>query len=188
MNKQRTIGLVMLSLVSLLAVACAQSTSTQPAGEQPQGAAEEKTIFVGPVLVDCEGEGPQKCMLVKENPQDEYQLFYNSIEGFTFEEGFEFELVVSVEQVDNPPAGGSSLRYTLVEEVSKQPVQVAGEGELKTIYVGPELVDCVGVAPQKCLQVKENPADEYTLFYDQIEGFVYEEGFEYELLILEEKV
>ena len=188
MNKQRTIGLVMLSLVSLLAVACAQSTSTQPAGEQPQSAAEEKTIFVGPVLVDCEGEGPQKCMLVKENPQDEYQLFYNSIEGFTFEEGFEFELVVSVEQVDNPPAGGSSLRYTLVEEVSKQPVQVAGEGELKTIYVGPELVDCVGVAPQKCLLVKENPADEYTLFYDQIEGFVYEEGFEYELLILEEKV
>jgi len=40
----------------------------------------------------------------------------------------------------------------------------------KTIYVGPALVDCQGVAPQKCLQVKENPADEYTLFYGQIEG------------------
>ena len=59
------------------------------------------------------------------------------------------------------------------------------EGVEKVIYVGPEQVDCEGVAPQKCLLVKENLADDYSYFYDQIMDFDYEPGFEYELLILE---
>jgi heat shock protein HslJ len=143
----------------------------------------ENTIYVGPVLVDCEGEGPQKCMLVKENPEDEYSFFYNPIEGFDHEEGYEYELRVQVDPVSDPPAGASSLRYTLIEVVSKEPAAME-----KTIYVGPTLVDCVGVGPQKCMLVKENPEDEYTMFYDQIEGFDYEAGYEYELRILVETI
>jgi heat shock protein HslJ len=127
-------------------------------------------------------------MLVKEKPEDDYTLFYDQIEGFNYEAGFEYELEVEVEQVNDPPAGGSSLKWSLVRILNKQPVAIAADGELKTIYVGPELVDCVGVAPQKCMLVKENPEDEYTLFYDQIENFEYEEGYEYELVILEEQV
>jgi hypothetical protein len=50
----------------------------------------------------------------------------------------------------------------------------------KTIYVGPNLVDCIGVAPQQCLLIKENPDDDWSLFYGQIEGFDFEEGYEYE--------
>ena len=188
MRKRRIVGYALIVVLGLVASACAQSTATGPVDEQPQGAAEEKTIFVGPVLVDCEGEGPQKCMLVKENPQDEYQLFYDQIEGYNYEEGFDYELEVEVEQVENPPAGGSSLKWTLVRIINKQPVPIAAEGEMKTIYVGRELVDCVGVANQKCLLVKENPEEEYTLFYDQIEGFEYEKGYEYELLVQEEQV
>jgi hypothetical protein len=49
----------------------------------------------------------------------------------------------------------------------------------KTIYVGPELVDCEGVAPQKCLQVKEDPNAEYSLYNGTIEGFEYAPGSEY---------
>lgn len=188
MKNKRLIGIALLALMGLIASACAQSTATGPADQQPQTAADEKTIYVGPMLVDCEGEGPQKCMLVKENPADDYTLFYDQIEGFVYEEGFEYQLLVKTEQVENPPAGGSSIKWTLVEEVDKQPVSIAAEGELKTIYVGPELVDCVGVAPQKCLMVKENPADEYTFFYDQIEGFEYEAGYEYQLLVQEQQV
>lgn len=188
MSKTRIVGYTLVAVLGLVAAACAQSTATGPVDEQPQGAAEEKTIFVGPVLVDCEGEGPQKCMLVKENPQDEYQLFYDQIEGFDYEEGYEYELEVEAAQIENPPAGGSSLKWTLVRILNKQSVPVAAEGEIKTIYVGSEMVDCEGVAPQKCMLVKENPEDEYTLFYDQIEGFEYEAGYEYELLVQQEQV
>lgn len=187
-SKHKILGMALLAMTGVVIAACAQATPEEPAGEQPQVSSETRTIFVGPLLVDCEGEGPQQCMLVKENPEDEYQLFYDQITGFDYEEGFEYELEVEVEQVENPPAGGSSLQWTLVRVLNKQPVPVAAGGQLKTVYVGPELVDCTGVAPQKCMQVKENPEDEYGLFYDQIEGFDYEEGFEYELVVQEEQV
>lgn len=149
------------------------------------------TMYIGPELVDCEGEGPQKCMLVKYSPDEEYQLFYSGIEGFNFEPGYEYELKVLVTPVENPPAGGSSLKYTLVEEVSKTPVDtgsgettVPEDGEIVTMYVGPETAECTGVAPQTCLLVKETPDGEYQYFYDNIEGFEYEPGYNYELKVL----
>ena len=43
-------------------------------------------------------------MLVKENPDEKYSLFYDQIEGFDYQEGFEYELVVQEEEVENPPA------------------------------------------------------------------------------------
>ena len=39
------------------------------------------------------------------------------------------------------------------------------------ITIGPDLVDCVGVAPQKCLVV------DGTLFYGAIDSFNYSEGY-----------
>lgn len=187
-NKRKIAGMALLALLGLIITACAQSTDTEPVDLGAQGSFEVQKLFVGPVLVDCEGEGPQKCMLVKENPEDDYTLFYDQIEGFDYEEGFEYELEVEMEQVADPPAGGSSLKLSLVRILNKQPVAIAAEGEMKTIYVGPGLVDCVGVAAQKCMLVKENPEGEYSLFYDQIEGFEYEGGFEYKLVILEQQV
>ncbi len=134
----------------------------------------------------------------KEDPQAEYTLFYDQIEGFEYEEGYEYELRVKEETVENPPADASSRKWTLVEVVSKtavetaetetalepQELQPSAEGEVITMYVGPELIECTGVAPQTCMQVKMNPDDNYTLFYNPIEGFTFEPGNEYELLVL----
>lgn len=52
-----------------------------------------------------------------------------------------------------------------------------------TMFVGPEMVDCVGVGPQKCLQVKFEKDAEWELLYSGIEGFEHEEGIEYELRV-----
>ncbi len=82
-------------------------------------AAVEKTVFVGPTLVDCEGAGPQQCLLVKESPDDEYTLFYDHIEGFDHEEGYEHELRIREEKVQDTPADASAIKWTLVEVVSK---------------------------------------------------------------------
>ena len=69
---------------------------------------------------DCYGaHAQQKCLQVKENGAYNWQLFYGRIEGFTYEQGYEYELLVKREKVANPPADGSSLKYTLVKEVSK---------------------------------------------------------------------
>lgn len=122
--------LLLTALAALvLAVACAPTGGQEGIATEPTAApsGETKTLFVGPEQVECTGVGPMMCLQVREDPAAEYQLFYNSIEGFTFAPGYEYELRVLVETVANPPADGSSLRYTLVEEVSRTAVATTGE-------------------------------------------------------------
>ncbi|HEX6751713.1 MAG TPA: DUF4377 domain-containing protein [Longimicrobium sp.] len=80
------------------------------------------TMQVGPVQVDCQGEGQQKCLIVKENGAAEWTYFYGQIEGFTWQPGYVYTLVVAVREIDNPPADGSSRAYRLVKVVEKTPV------------------------------------------------------------------
>ncbi|MDD7887288.1 DUF4377 domain-containing protein [Flavivirga sp. 57AJ16] len=71
------------------------------------------------------GEGLFLTLLVQENNNigsDIWTKFYNSIEGFNYQPGFIYDVRVIVEQVDNPPADGSSLKYTLQEIISAQEV------------------------------------------------------------------
>ncbi|MFN2245543.1 MAG: DUF4377 domain-containing protein, partial [Candidatus Promineifilaceae bacterium] len=58
---------------------------------------------------------------VRESPDEEYQFFYGQIEGFDYEEGYEYELVVNVTDRENPPQDVLPQEYTLVEVVSKTP-------------------------------------------------------------------
>jgi hypothetical protein len=79
-----------------------------------------ETLYVNSQLVDCEGgAGPQRCMQVRRAPDEPWELFYDQIDGFTFEPGFTYEQRVRVTQVDAPPADASSLAYELVEIVDK---------------------------------------------------------------------
>ncbi|PID87281.1 MAG: hypothetical protein CSB13_00225 [Chloroflexi bacterium] len=139
MNKKFSILMIMLIAGAMILAACGgrvaqpeepesveQIDETQPKVTELEGSGEMVTMYVGSEFVDCEGEGPQTCMLIKYSPDEEYQLFYNGIDGFTFEPGYEYELKVRVTPVENPPADGSSLRYTLVEQVNKMS---AGEEE-----------------------------------------------------------
>ena len=53
----------------------------------------------------------------------------------------------------------------------------AEPGQVREVTVGPQRVDCVGSAPQLCLVVDDE------LFYDEIDGFEHEAGYEYRLRI-----
>ncbi len=79
----------------------------------------EKTFIVGPQTADCTGVAPMKCLQVKENSSENWTNFYSNIEGFTYEPGYEYVLKVKIEKIANPPADGSSIKYTLVKEISK---------------------------------------------------------------------
>lgn len=98
-----------------------------PPTETTESGSTEVTLYVAPTLVDCVGVGPQQCLQVKENPEDDYRLFYDQIEGFDFEEGYEYELRVQTEPIENPPADGSAIRWTLIEVVSKTEATAAAE-------------------------------------------------------------
>jgi heat shock protein HslJ len=83
---------------------------------------ENKTIWVNSYKTDCVGVGPMKCMLVKTEKDADWTNFYQKIEGFDYQPGYKYELEVKVDTLDKAtlPADASSLRYTLVNEVSKE--------------------------------------------------------------------
>ncbi len=81
---------------------------------------ESKTLIVADHKVDCVGVGPQQCLLIKEREEDNWQFFYDGIEGFNYEAGFEYRIEVKVYDVINPPADGSSKRYVLKRIINKQ--------------------------------------------------------------------
>jgi len=81
---------------------------------------ETKILYVDSKLVDCVGVAPQQCMLIKENQDTEWEMFYDNIHGFDYQEGIQYKLHVMISQVENPPADGSSLKYELIE-ILEQP-------------------------------------------------------------------
>ena len=80
---------------------------------------DEITMIIASETKDCTGVAPMKCLQVKEKETDSWENFYSNIDGFTYEPGFEYVLKVKTEKIENPPMDGSSIKYTLVKQVSK---------------------------------------------------------------------
>ncbi len=55
--------------------------------------------------------------------------------------------------------------------------------DLRTLYVAAQRVDCTGVGPQTCYQVRLTPQESWNLYYGEIEGFDYEAGYEYKIKV-----
>lgn len=100
-----------LLLCSALLLSACQSTPTT------------ETLYIQDKLADCVGVAPMKCMQVRSQPGENWTLFYQQIEGFTFEPGFRYHLEVRTEQLTDVPADASSVRYQLIKVVSKQAVR-----------------------------------------------------------------
>lgn len=102
---QKTI--LLLFSIALLFGACNSTKDTEK-------------ITVASQQGDCVGVAPMKCLLVKKDGQTDWEFFYNNIEGFSYEPGYEYVLEVKADKVENPAADQSSLKYTLVKEISKE--------------------------------------------------------------------
>ncbi|TCK07607.1 DUF4377 domain-containing protein [Marinobacterium mangrovicola] len=82
--------------------------------ETIDGAATQEMEFsVGPERVDCIGVGPMKCLVVNGS------MFYDKIQGFEYEEGYQYRLKVARSERENPPADASRYEYQLIEITSK---------------------------------------------------------------------
>lgn len=79
----------------------------------------ETTLFIASKTINCIGMMPSNCLLIKEKKEKNWEAFYSTIKGFSYEEGFEYELLVSKKEIENPPEDASSIQYTLLEIVSK---------------------------------------------------------------------
>lgn len=54
---------------------------------------------------------------------------------------------------------------------------------IEVLLINSGLVDCVGVAPMKCMQVRHSDQDPWEMFYTGIVGFTFETGFHYRLKV-----
>ncbi len=100
-------------LALLLGGAAASCAGLATAGE------EVVTLHVAPFRRECTGMVVMQCMQVKERPQDDWQNFYDAIEGFDPEPGYGYRLRVLKRPVPDPPADGSSISWHLLEVLEK---------------------------------------------------------------------
>jgi len=84
---------------------------------------DEVYMLVASHYVDTPGGWihPDKSLYVKiEGENEGWYPLYDSIQGFEYEEGFTYRLLVKRNYIPNPPADGSSIEYELIRIVEKK--------------------------------------------------------------------
>ena len=76
-----------------------------------------------------------------------------------------------------PTSTPAATHMPVATEVPASPSGGDGDGAVREVTVGPELVACEGPFPQQCMVVDGE------LFYGDIDGFEYEAGYRYRLRI-----
>jgi hypothetical protein len=146
LSAMRLLRRILILFVGVLAVACETSNTpkgdpiapgtttrtttsgvpTSPASTSPPASQETegtKTIFVRDALADCQGEGPRKCLQIRESENDDWTLLYTGIEGFQYEESYAYVLKVKADGSRGDKTGAAdapSKKLRLVEVLSKQ--------------------------------------------------------------------
>jgi heat shock protein HslJ len=102
----RSILIVLILGVTLATAACSD---------------DKLVLYIGPQEVPCTGVGPRTCLLAREDPDEDWHFFYDPIIGFTFEPGFYYTLLVRRKRKREVVADESSLRWTLIRILAKEP-------------------------------------------------------------------
>ncbi len=112
--------LYFFGLMLLLSISSCDSNKEELQALLKLNNGDHKLLYVANYRVDCVGEGNFQCLQVKEQEDAAWQNFYGPIKGFDYEEGYEYLIEVSVREIENPPADGSSLIYSLVKIWKKE--------------------------------------------------------------------
>lgn len=79
-----------------------------------------KVIYIADHTVNC---GTKQCLLTRDSPTDAYTSFDKTIEGFTFQDGYEYCILIEIQTpgVSEPaiPFDSSHIKYVLSEIKSK---------------------------------------------------------------------
>lgn len=181
-NKLKTFLLALCCTVSF--TSCINNDEPQDKVETMDAQVSPYTSFSGVLMSDEIFEG----MSVKVGSSPKYNFMgLSSIEGFTYERGYEYKLKIQRTTLANPPADGSSYTYKLIKILSKQKAE--GTRTEVTLYVSSEIGKFKYGAltqdmPSKGMKIRENEKDDWTVGpFNRISGFDYEQGFNYVLSV-----
>jgi heat shock protein HslJ len=85
----------------------------------------EYIYWVNSLKAECVGVAPMQCLQIQKGNElntDVWELFYDTIKGFKYEQGFIYKIIVKEEPIPSNqiPADGSSKRYILIKVLEKQ--------------------------------------------------------------------
>ena len=127
------------------------------------------------------GFGHVPAYILKTGPNAGWEISTAHIEGFTFEKGYQTEMLVRIEPIPNPPADGPGYRYTMEKPISRTPIQ----SNVDPLQFSPEFE--VTIASRRAASpatsgywIKDMrcPDPRWEPFPWEIEGFDFKPGFE----------
>ncbi len=83
-----------------------------------------ETLIIGPYTQTCQGFIEQQCYLEFNEESQEWEFFYESIQGFDFEPGYIYKLKVRLEDRGTEIQDVGRYAYHLVEVLSKEAAPV----------------------------------------------------------------
>ena len=118
MNKQTIITALIAVLLGL--VSCSSDNDYEDKVEQV-------TIYVSAetgMFYNVPNTTLEEGMMIRVDGEDNYIcVAFNTIAGFTYEKGNEYELLVKKTKLANPPKDSGSIRYELVSILSDKKVE-----------------------------------------------------------------
>ena len=128
-------GLVLFAVITLSA--CSSNSGSETVNHQTNLLEEPQVSSVAPQsddslskstieflrikhhMVECEGYQVSHCLLAQKEGSDEWIFFYDHIEGFDYQWGVDYEILVQVQEIDSGLADASNQRYSLLEVVTE---------------------------------------------------------------------
>ncbi|WP_273370624.1 DUF4377 domain-containing protein [Alistipes megaguti] len=131
------------------------------------------------------GFGYIPAYIVQKGANASWEIVPGPIEGFSFEEGWQTTLRVRIDRIANPPADGSSERYTMEEQLARTETT----SPVDPLTFSPELE--IRVASRRAdaqiaaywIQDLRYDTPQWQAFPSEIEGFDFKPGHEYRLRI-----
>lgn len=90
-----------------------------------------QVIYVKESKEPCTGVAPMECLQIKGINDTDWSNLYTNINGFKYTPGYRYKLRVRITQIKNPPADGSSIKYTLTKVLEKK--RISGSSQLSNI-------------------------------------------------------
>lgn len=84
---------------------------------------ELQRLRIGPNKVECQGFHLTQCFLNTPDDQSHAEFFYDTIEGFDYQWGYQYELLVSVSSQSSLMSDTANQRFELIEIISQSEYQ-----------------------------------------------------------------
>ncbi|HEY9256760.1 META domain-containing protein [Chitinophaga sp.] len=88
--------------------------------QNKQPSAKTQVIYVKESKEPCTGVAPMECLQIKGVNDTDWSNLYTNINGFKYTPGYRYKLKVKITSIKNPPADGSSIKYTLTKVLEKK--------------------------------------------------------------------